>query len=103
MEKVRRYSCDGGCITIGNASFIMHIPNDFGDGRHRVIVSDDQSRPKRAKWVGAVKGDAINVYGYDCLHSFKDLCENVLLTLRGEYDVWVRCGTVLFIKRGGTV
>lgn len=39
MKKVRLYSCDGGCLLIGNGSARFNIPNGYGDGKHRVIVT----------------------------------------------------------------
>lgn len=101
--KTRYYECDGGCLEIGNASFRFSIPNGFGDGKHRVRVCTKEEQDWNvltpSKWVGLVTGDAINVYGYDCFDNLKELCENVLFTLRGEYDVYVDCGTVTFVRR----
>lgn len=44
MKRVRFYSCDGGCLLIGNSSCRFSIPNGYGDGKHRVIVTDNEKR-----------------------------------------------------------
>lgn len=96
--KKRIYTCDGGCLLIGNASFRFNLPNGFGDGHHRVYVSSDRNDiPKESRWVGKIRGDAINVYNYDCYDTLDELYENVLFTLRGEYAVYVDCGNVYFL------
>ncbi len=64
-----------------------------------VHVTDDRKDiPEGANWVSAVEGDAINVYDYDCLDRLEELYTEVLFTLRGEYSIYVRCGTVFFLK-----
>lgn len=96
--KKRIYACDGGCLLIGNASFRFNLPNGFGDGHHRVYVSSDKNDiPKESRWVGKIRGDAINVYNYDCYDTLDELYENVLFTLRGEYAVYVDCENVYFL------
>lgn len=96
--KKNTYSCDGGCLMFGNASFRFNLPNGFGDGRHKVYISNNEDDiPKEAKWVGTVSGDAINVYNYDCYNTLGELCENILFTLHGKYGVYVDCGSVYFL------
>lgn len=98
--KTRRYSCDGGCIAIGNGSCTIHLPNGFGDGSHRVMVGtkDEMRKTKFGgnrlefgmewRWAGIIEGDAINVYDGDCLCG--DVADShILFTLHGRYSIYV--------------
>ena len=97
--KKKKYSCDGGCILIGNATCRFHIPNDFGDGTHKVIVdNEDEIIPSGYRWVGRIEGDVIYVYSYDCLRE-EELGDEVLFSLSGSYSVYIKGGTVLLQKR----
>lgn len=106
MKEVRFYQCDGGCLLIGNGSARFSVPNGYGDGEHQVIVTDDKEEIKKAKkyygdymkWLGAVEGDAINIYNYDCYNA-NQLAKNVLFTIRGEFDVYSAEGTMYLVKR----
>lgn len=105
MKKIRYYSCDGGCLLIGNGSARFSIPNGFGDGKHKVIVTDDGSEievlknkyGEHMKWRGKVEGDAINVYNYDCYRA-NELSSNILFTLHGAFSVYTVFGTVVLLK-----
>lgn len=105
--KRKIYHCDGGCILIGNSSSRFHIPNDFGDGGHSVIVYDSRGEyqaeigGRHPRWVGVVEGTDLIVYKYDCL-SPKELfnSKNILLMLSGSYSVYVEGGTVHLVNRG---
>lgn len=105
MKKVRFYACDGGCLLVGNGSCRVNIPNGYGDGRHRVIVTDEMDdirteeirHGQKACWVGRVEGDAINVYDYDC-YGASELSENVMFTLQGAFSVYAVFGTVILLK-----
>ena len=105
MKKVRFYSCDGCCLLIGNSSARFNVPNGYGDGKHRVIVTDDQSEietvekrcGQRMRWIGRVEGDAINVYDYDC-YSANELSQHVMFTLHGAFSVYSAFGTVILLK-----
>lgn len=102
MKKTMRYSCDGGCLVIGNASCRFSVPNGYGDGEYRVCVTDDESIiPHDSRSVGRVEGDAINIYGYDCIDNINELCANVLLTIQGEYRVYVWSGDIFVLKLKG--
>ena len=106
MKKVRFYMCDGGCLLIGNGSSRFSIPNGYGDGKHRVIVTDEKEEVQKAKkyygehmeWLGVVEGDAVNIYNYDCYRA-NELSENVLFTIHGEFDVYSAVGTMYLVKR----
>lgn len=105
MKKVRFYNCDGGCLLIGNGSFRLNVPNGYGDGKHRVVVTDDEREVKqaegqswqKARWFGRIEGDAINVYDYDC-YGANELFENVLFTVRGAFNIYSVHGTVFLVQ-----
>lgn len=104
--KTRYYTCDGGCIMLGNAAARISIPNGIGDGRYRVIVTDDSNVIKneedractRARWCGKISGDAINIYSYDCLLD-GELSDNILFTIRGVYNVYTIRGMVILYSK----
>lgn len=105
MKKVRYYSCDGGTLLIGNASCRFSAPNGYGDGRHKVVVTDNEKDIEEAekrngtksRWVGRIEGDAINVYDYDCYDS-NELYESVLFTLHGAFSIYAVNGDVFLLK-----
>ena len=99
------YGCDGGCISIGTKSCTVHIPNDYGDGKHTVSVYSKRDDAKKIeyrdiwRWKGTVQGSRINVYNYDCLTN-DELSDkkNILCTLRGRYAVYVCSGDIALVK-----
>ena len=97
--KRKKYSCDGGCVLIGNATCRFHIPNDFGDGTHKICVTNVRADiSTKYRWVGCIEGDIIYVYSYDCLRE-SELSENVLFSLSGKYDIYVHCGDIMLKER----
>lgn len=88
---------------IGNVTCRFHIPNDFGDGQHKIIVAkkDDDTTffdYNSYDWRGCIEGDLIYVYNYDCLRE-EELGDNVLFSLKGCYDIYVKCGTIFLKER----
>lgn len=97
--KSKKYSCDGGCILIGNSTCRFHIPNDFGDGTHKVrVLNTDERISDKYHWLGQIEGDVIYVYSYDCLYE-NELGDNVLFSLKGSYNIYVCNGNVVLKQR----
>lgn len=93
--KSKKYDCDGGCILIGNSTCRFHIPNDFGDGTHKVqVLNADERISDKYRWLGRIEGNVIYVYSYDCL-SENELGDNVLFSLAGNYHIYVSEGDVI--------
>lgn len=86
------YSCDGGCIKIGNEQFNVHLPNGYGDGFHRIYVGTEKEienlRPKDSEFIGSIEGK-FNVYEYDCGNE-------ILFELEGCYAIFKYKGTIYF-------
>jgi len=100
MSKQRYvYGCDGGTIMIGNASSRVCIPNGYGDGSHCVYVYgiNDVFKSDNYEFMGAVQGNELNVYDYDCLHG-AELSDPSRILCRledGRYAIYVNEGTVV--------
>lgn len=101
MIKKFKYECDGGSIMLGNETSCVCIPNGYGDGEFTVEVRDYESRDYKytrdMEWHGAVSGDNIHIYNYDCLRG-DDLTDsnNILYTLpEGRYGVYTSDGYVV--------
>lgn len=83
------YDCDGGSLKIGANGFAATFPNCMGDGEYTCHILegyDGFSSPGVAlegDWVfeGAVEGDEIIVYSYDC-------GDKPLFKLKGHYGVY---------------
>ena len=103
---MKKYECDGGSILIGTRDSATSFPNGYGDGCFSVsIVKTDEQKKKfyqkhnKWEWVGAVQGDCINVYSYDCLHGDElEDEENILYTLSGRYGVYCNNGKITLEK-----
>lgn len=92
------YSCDGGCITIGNETARVHIPNGYGDGTFRVQVMRKTTKvPEGYNWEACVEGDKLFVYDYDCLKDWSDK-KRILYTLNGQYGVYINRGDIILQK-----
>ena len=100
MKKEKyEYCCDGGSIMIGNKSFRVHVPNEFGDGWHTVQVIDAIPAPDGFNFKCMVDGENFHVYSYDYLHDddFEDE-SRILVTLSGKYIVYANCGAIILAK-----
>ena len=97
--KTRTYECDGGTIMIGTKESRTSLPNGYGDGEFEVSVIEGEdkkefSKSKGWQWVGAVEGENINVYSYDCLHE-DELDDSILYNLSGRFGVYCREGDIV--------
>ncbi len=102
MVKKFEYSCDGGCIMLGNKTSRVCLPNGYGDGCFTVEVRDlasgDFTMTTGYDWLGTVEGDNIHIYDYDCLRgeNLNDDSPNVLCTLpSGRWAIFVNNGKVI--------
>jgi len=90
------YTCDGGSIAIGTPGCITCISNEYGDGRFEVIITDRNEyidhitgiSENRWHFKGAVQGDRITVYRYDCIHNEADAKRYAAVTLSGRYGIF---------------
>lgn len=103
--KEYKYDCDGGSLMIGNETFASAFPNNYGDGRHRVIVYDigELSMDEQCKLElrGVVYGKSY-LYNADCYDEKerKDK-RHVLCELNGGYAIYCgkgRTGTMHVVK-----
>lgn len=107
-ERRRKYSCDGGCISIGTKDCRTNFPNGYGDGEFDAIVLETQEERRKyyyqnkmmehSTYRGSVTGDEIKVWNYDCLMEDELTEENILFTLSGRYGIYSNNGTVIFIN-----
>ena len=88
------YGCDGGSLSIGTASARVSVPNCYGDGEHKLLVINGKYDPclhSGCEFRGAVEGNEIKVFKYDCFTD--DECadeKNVLVTLSGRYGIYAK-------------
>ena len=96
---IKTYDCDGGALAIGTVDARATFPNCFGDGRHTVFIHDcGEKVPSNAVFRGAVEGQNIKVFKYDC-YSDED-CEedtSVIAELSGRFGVYAieNCGDMI--------
>ena len=96
--RVVRYSCDGGSLAIGSEHARVCLPNNIGDGTYSVYITGiDESLAEvgngldnRNNWdfVGAVEGDEIKLFAYDCYHTAAEAIRNVIITLSGRFGIF---------------
>ena len=98
-KKKYEYCCDGGNIMIGNKSFRVHVPNEFGDGWHTVQIKYGIGAPDGFHFKCIVDGENFNVYSYAYLHDddFEDESK-ILVTLSGKYIVYANFGDIILAK-----
>ena len=103
--KEYKYTCDGGSIMIGNETFACAFPNNYGDGRHRVIVYDEgelsMDEQCKLEFRGVIYGKSY-LYNYDCYgeKERKDK-RHVLCELNGRNAIYAskgRTGTMHIVK-----
>lgn len=101
MRESKMYGCDGGSLLIGTTTARSAFPNCYGDGTHKVIVTDRENWKTPKLFRGVVQGSSIKVFNYDCLND--EECtdeENVLFTLSGKYGVYAveHSGDMILVK-----
>lgn len=97
--QVFRYFCDGGSLAIGSEHARVSICNEIGDGTYSIFITNrnetaelaDGRFSNRDNWtfLGAVDGDCIKVFDYDCYHTAEEANKHILVTLSGRYGIWV--------------
>ena len=95
MEK-KTYTCDGGSLAIGTVNARASFPNCFGDGAWNVyLYGTGEELPPHTVFRGAVEGNNIQVFAYDCYSNkeLKDLIEDgttdvILFELKGRFGVF---------------
>lgn len=108
--RVVKYSCDGGSLAIGNEHARVSLCNNIGDGTYDVVITDvgetlediDGVSANRSNWdfLGAVEGDVIKLFDYDCYHTAKEAAEHVTITLSGRYGIFVeKCGGTFWLQQ----
>ena len=103
MRKTKTYACDGGSLLIGTAKSRSAFVNCYGDGEHSVTVTDTPMgrTPDNWQFRGAVEGNEIKVFNYDCLSDWEcDDEDNILFTLSGRYGVFAveHSGDMVLVK-----
>ena len=82
---------DIGGVRIGNDSFAIVIPNEYGDGLTDVYVFDDGERVgKEFRFLTTIQGEDVNIYDYDVRDSFNKSVKH----LSGKFGVYYGIGTV---------
>lgn len=97
-----KYLCDAGSVMIGGKTFVVDIPNGYGDGCFNVYVDNAKElmvydlEHEGFNYVTMVKG-RFNIYDYDCLKKEeRDDDTRILAQLHGTYLVFSNYGDVLF-------
>ena len=95
MER-KYYGCDGGSLSIGTPEARCSFINCYGDGEHAVEIYNSRITEDKDRLIfrGAVEGENILVFDYDCLTD--EECrdpKHVLFQLEGRYGVFARKGT----------
>lgn len=112
--KVVKYSCDDGSLAIGNeharVSLCNHAFSKIGDDCYSVAITEigeqvdsiEGTSSARSNWdfLGAVEGDVIKLFDYDCYHTAKEAAEHVTITLSGRYGIFVeKCGGTFWLQQ----
>lgn len=78
-----------GSLAIGSGNAKVSLCNNIGDGTYHVYVGSEKLSHERWSFVGAVEGEDIKVFDYDCYHTAAEAEQHVLVTLSGRYGIWV--------------
>lgn len=88
--KIATYECDGGSIAIGTVDARVQIPNCYGDGVHTLYIHDcGEKVPNDTVFRGAVEGQNIKVFKYDCYTD--EECEeeeSIIAELSGRFGIY---------------
>ena len=84
------YECDGGSIAIGTVDARVQIPNCYGDGVHTLYIYDcGEKVPDDTVFRGAVEGQNIKVFKYDCYTDEECMKgKNIIAELSGRYGIF---------------
>lgn len=109
MKEVE-YSCDGGSLAIGSEYARVSLCNNIGDGTYSVYITEIGEQPEelggtstdRHNWdfLGAVEGEEIMLFAYDCYHTAKEAAKGVTIMLSGRYGIFCeKCGGTFWLQQ----